>query len=122
MRVIVEKVIRYQPDVIAAEAQMAQEFFVHKLKQALTAAGYPARNRVKEIHQRARKELRIEAMLPDIENGTIVFNRSHALLLEHFERYGSRWHDDLPDAMEMAYSAFKKGKRQVRNKPAVFYR
>ncbi|WP_233168356.1 phage terminase large subunit [Paenibacillus roseus] len=122
LRVIVEKVIRYQPDVIAAEAQMAQEFFVHKLKQALTAAGYPARNRVKEIHQRTRKALRIEAMLPDIENGTIIFNRAHALLLEHFERYGSRWYDDLPDAMEMAYSAFKKGKRQVRNKPAVFYR
>lgn len=109
MRVIVEKVMHYQPDSIAAEAQMAQEFFVHKLKQELQSKGYPARNRVKEIHQRTRKELRIEAMLPDIENETIRFHRDHALLLEQFERYGSNWHDDLPDAMEMSISCLKKG-------------
>lgn len=118
MRIIVEKVMHYQPDSIAAEAQMAQEFFVHKLKQELQAKGYPARNRVKEIHQRTRKELRIEAMLPDIENGTIRFNRDHALLLEQFERYGSNWHDDLPDAMEMSVSSHKKGRKKIRRKPA----
>ncbi|MCG7407704.1 phage terminase large subunit [Paenibacillus sp. ACRRX] len=118
MRIIVEKVMQYQPDGIAAEAQMAQEFFVQKLKQALQEKGYPARNRVKEIHQRTRKELRIEAMLPDIENGTIRFNREHTLLLEHFERYGSKWHDDMPDALEMAISASKKGVRKVRRKPS----
>lgn len=118
MRVIVDKVLHYQPDYIAAEAQMAQEFFVHKLKQALQAKGYPARNRVKEIHQRTRKELRIEAMLPDIESGTIQFNRSHALLLEQFERYGSNWHDDLPDAMEMSISPLKRGVRKIVRKPA----
>ncbi|WP_147384464.1 hypothetical protein [Paenibacillus sp. 1011MAR3C5] len=49
LRTIVEKVTRYQPNYIAAEAQVAQEFFVHKLKQALAAARYPARTRVKEI-------------------------------------------------------------------------
>jgi len=118
MRVIVEKVMHYQPDSIAAEAQMAQEFFVHKLKQELQSKGYPARNRVKEIHQRTRKELRIEAMLPDIENETIRFNRDHALLLEQFERYGSNWHDDLPDAMEMSISSLKKGSRKIRRKPS----
>lgn len=114
---IVTQVLRYQPDAVAAEAQMAQEFFVHKLKQALQARGYPATTRVKEIHQRTRKELRIEAMIPDIENGTILFNRNHALLLEHFERYGSRWHDDLPDALEMALSITKRGTKRARNKP-----
>lgn len=118
MRVIVDKVMQYQPDSIAAEAQMAQEFFVHKLKQELQTKGYPARNRVKEIHQRTRKELRIEAMLPDIENETIRFNRDHALLLEQFERYGSRWHDDLPDAMEMSISSLKSGRKRIRRKPA----
>jgi predicted phage terminase large subunit-like protein len=118
LRVIVDKVIRYQPAGIAAEAQAAQEFFVHKLKEALRAAGYPANNRVKEIHQRTRKELRIEAMAPDIENGTIRFSRKHALLLEQFELYGSGTHDDLPDAMEMAVSIAKNGRKQVTNKPA----
>ncbi|WP_337102346.1 phage terminase large subunit [Paenibacillus sp. YIM B09110] len=122
MRIITEKVLRYQPEKIAAESQAAQEFFVHKLKEALRSAGYPANNRVKEIHQRSRKELRIEAMIPDIENGTIQFTRRHALLLEQFETYGTGSHDDLPDALEMAVSASKSARKKVTKKPAIFYR
>ncbi|KAA8750299.1 phage terminase large subunit [Paenibacillus sp. UASWS1643] len=117
IRVIVEKVVRFQPVGIAAEAQAAQEFFVQKLKEALRAAGYPAGTRVKEIHQRSRKELRIEAMLPDIEGGAIQFSKRHALLLEQFEYYGTGSHDDLPDAAEMAISISKSGRKKVRNKP-----
>lgn len=118
MRVIVEKTLRYQPSGIAAEAQAAQEFFVMKLKEALRAAGYPAQTRVKEIHQRSRKDLRIEALLPDIESGAIQFTRKHALLIEQFELYGSGSHDDLPDALEMAVSISKTGRKKVRNKPS----
>jgi len=118
MRTIVEKVLKYQPDRISAESQMAQEFFVHKLKQALQQKGYPARTRVKEIQQRTRKELRIEAMLPDIESGMIRFHRGHTLLLDQFERYGSNWHDDLPDAMEMSIAAFKRRECKIIQKPA----
>ncbi|WP_442436370.1 phage terminase large subunit [Paenibacillus peoriae] len=117
MRVIVEKTLRYQPTAIAAEAQAAQEFFVQKLKEALRAAGYPAQTRVKEIHQRSRKDLRIEALLPDIESGAIQFSRKHSLLLEQFELYGSGSHDDLPDALEMAVSIAKTGRKKLRNKP-----
>lgn len=101
----VANVMRNQPSVIAAEAVAAQEFFVDELKKALVKAGYPAETRVKKIYSRARKELRIEAMLPLIENGTIQFSRKHALLLEQFERYGTNDHDDLIDALEMAISA-----------------
>ncbi|WP_367949280.1 phage terminase large subunit [Paenibacillus sp. AK121] len=117
MRVIVDKTLRYQPTAIAAEAQAAQEFFVQKLKEALRAAGYPAQTRVKEIHQRSRKDLRIEALLPDIESGAIQFSRKHALLLEQFELYGTGSHDDLPDALEMAVSIAKTGRKKLRNKP-----
>lgn len=118
MRVIVEKTLRYQPSGIAAEAQAAQEFFVMKLKEALRAAGYPAQTRVKEIHQRSRKDIRIEALLPDIESGAIQFTRKHALLIEQFELYGSGSHDDLPDALEMAVSISKSGRKKVCNKPS----
>lgn len=118
LREIVDRVLRFQPVGIAAEAQAAQEFFVDKLKQALAAVRYPAQRRVKAIHQRSRKELRIEAMIPDIESGAIQFSRRHALLLEQFEMYGSGSHDDLPDALEMAVSISKKGRRALRNKPA----
>lgn len=121
MRVIIDMVIEWQPDVIAIESQAAQEFFVDELKRALSAVDYPAHTRVKKVYQRNRKELRIEAMLPDIENGRIQFSKNHALLLEQFERYGTGEHDDLPDALEQAISAVKKRKRRVINKPSIFY-
>jgi predicted phage terminase large subunit-like protein len=115
--VILEKVRQFQPDVIGAEAQMAQEFFVDKLRESLHYIGYPAFNRVKKIQQRQRKELRIESMLPDIEKGTIVFNRNHARLLEQFERYGSKWHDDGPDALNMAITVLKRPRVSLKEKP-----
>lgn len=118
LRVIVEKALRYQPNAIAAEAQAAQEFFVMQLKDALKAAGYPAYTRVKEIYQRSRKGLRIEAMMPAIESGEIQFSRKHALLLEQFEMYPTGTHDDVIDALEMAVSIAKNGRKKVRNKPA----
>lgn len=101
----VENVLRNQPTIIGAEAVAAQEFFVDELKKALKKVGYPAETRVKKIYNRTRKELRIEAMLPMIENGTIQFDRKHSHLLEQFERYGTGDHDDLIDALEMAISA-----------------
>lgn len=105
MKVIVDKVLAYQPTVIGIEAQFAQEFFVDELKKALTRVGYPAGTRVKKIYQVSRKELRIEAMIPDIESGTIRFNKRHALLLEQFEQYGTGAHDDLPDALSMSVTS-----------------
>lgn len=114
IKVIVDYVLRYEPDVIAAEAQAAQEFFVDTLINELSMAGYPSFTRVKKVKQRTRKQMRIEAMLPSIENGTIRFNRKHSLLLEQFERYGQGEHDDLPDSLEMAVSAIKSGYVTVR--------
>lgn len=111
---IVERVMKYQPTVVAAEAVAAQEFFVDELKKALKAKGYPADTRVKKIYSRTRKELRIEAMLPDIEGGRIKFDRSHSLLLEQFERYGQGGHDDAVDSLEMAISAVESNTVVVR--------
>lgn len=116
--VISDKVREYTPDAIAAEAQMAQEFFVDVLKEQLSHEGYPAHARVKKIQQRSRKELRIESMLPDIESGKIRFKRGHSLLIEQLERYGQGAHDDLPDAAEMSIRVSKNAKRDLIQKPA----
>jgi predicted phage terminase large subunit-like protein len=118
LEVIVAKVLQWQPDVIAAEAQAAQEFFVDQLKIALNDRGYPANTRVKKINQRSRKELRIEALLPDVENGTIRFDKRHTLLLEQFERYGQGAHDDGPDSLEMAISVAKRARVRILDKPS----
>lgn len=111
--VIVDKVLQYEPDIIAAEAQAAQEFFVDILIEELSRTGYPAFTRVKKVKHRSRKEMRIEAMLPSIENGTIRFNRSHSLLLEQFERYGQGANDDCIDSQEMAISALKHRENKI---------
>lgn len=112
---VVRRVLKYQPTVIAAEAVAAQEFFVDELKKALKSVGYPADTRVKKIYSRTRKELRIEALLPDIENGRIQFNRKHVLLLEQFERYGQGgYFDDAIDSLEMAVSAVESNNVVVR--------
>lgn len=118
MKVIVEMALKWQPDVIGAEAQMAQEFFVDKLKEALYHSGYPAHNRVKKIYQRSRKELRIESMLPDIETKKIQFSRKHSILLEQFERYGSGSHDDGPDSCEISIRVSQQARRQIIDKPS----
>ncbi|MCQ4363048.1 phage terminase large subunit [Mycobacterium gordonae] len=120
--VIVERVAIWQPDAIAAEAQQAQEWFVDKLADALRAKGYPADTRVHKVYQRSRKELRIEALLPDIESGKIRFNRRHALLIEQLELYGTGTHDDLPDSLEMAVSiAAKRSRRKAQTTGSYRY-
>ncbi|WP_214483371.1 hypothetical protein [Bacillus sp. SM2101] len=52
MKKIIEMTLKYQPHGIAAEAQMAQEFFVDELKKALRIVNYPAHSRVHKIQQR----------------------------------------------------------------------
>ncbi|QIG62517.1 terminase large subunit [Sporosarcina phage Lietuvens] len=118
LEVGVQKVIEHTPDVIGVEAQMAQEWFADKLRDYLDAKGFPGRARVKKIYQRSRKEIRIEALLPDIESGKIQFSNAHTLLLEQFERYGQGSHDDLPDSMEISIRVSKQAKRHVRSKPS----
>lgn len=114
IEIIVDKTLEWQPDVIAVESVAAQEFFADVLKGELANAGYPAYTRLKKIYSRNRKELRIEALLPLIENKTLQFSRKHALLLEQFERYGQGGADDLPDSLEMAVSASHENNAVVR--------
>jgi predicted phage terminase large subunit-like protein len=107
LRVIVDKTLHYQYSVLAVEAIMAQEWFADKLGEELQRHGYPASTRLKKVKNRTAKQLRIEALLPDIQNGKIRFSRKHRLLLEMFEMYPMHKHDDGPDALASAYMAAK---------------
>lgn len=114
----VELTMKYQYEKIAIETQQMQEWFADKLKEELQHHGYPAQTRFKEIKQRVRKALRIESLLPDIQNGKIRFNKKHWLLLEMLELYPNHNFDDGPDALHMAYSATKDSKRKIIDKPS----
>lgn len=100
---VVDHTFANQYSGLAVEAQMAQEFIADKMTQELQARGYPAYTRLKQIKQRTRKELRIEAMLPDIQKGKIRFHRKfkNSPELEQFEMYPMHAHDDFPDAVSM---------------------
>ncbi|WHY01864.1 phage terminase large subunit [Neobacillus sp. DY30] len=122
--VIVEKVLHWQPDVVAADSNAAQEFMAKHLSKRLITEGYPATTRLKEIKNRTRKELRIEAMKPDIENGTIRFNRKFAEMIDQFERYDGRggYFDDALDSLQMSIAvAVKADKRKAGNAGSYRY-
>jgi len=119
LNTVVKKALQYQYVGIAVEAQMAQEWFAHKVKDELQRYGYPGITRVKEVKQRMRKSLRIEALLPDIQNGKIRFSKKHRLLIEQLEVYPNARHDDGPDALAMAFQLAQGTKKiQLQEKPA----
>ena len=106
----VARTLRYQYDGLGVEAVMAQEFFADSLATALQERGYPGHSRITKIKSRTRKNIRIESMLPDIQNGKLRFHENLKNSMEQFEMYGVgiRW-DDFPDAVHMAYSTAQAG-------------
>lgn len=104
----VEYALKYQYEAIGVEAQFAQEFIADKIGDALQEKGFP-RARIKQIKQRTRKNLRIESMLPDVQNGKLRFSSKLRNQLEQFEMYPMHPHDDVPDAVAMAFATAKEG-------------
>lgn len=118
--VLIDEVVAHtfenQYEGLAVEAQMAQEFIADKMAERLEAKGYPSRTRLKQIKHRARKALRIEALLPDIQSGKIRFHEKfrNSPELEQFEMYPMHKHDDFPDAVSMLTMVVKNNRGTVR--------
>ena len=111
----VKLTLKYQYEALGVEAQMAQEWFADKLSEELRNNGYPSHTRLKKIKQRTRKALRIEALLPDVQNGNLRFVDTLDLNARaQFEMYPMHKHDDFPDAVSMAYSTAKQGNAVIR--------
>ena len=104
------RALKYQYEAIAVESQQFQEWFAEKLGEELQKHGYPAHTRLKQVKQKIRKQLRIEALEPEIKSGRIRFMRSQRLLLEMLELYPNHNHDDGPDALADAYKIAKSSK------------
>lgn len=111
----VEYTLKYQYERLGIETQFAQEFIADKIKEELQKHGYPGQTRIKYIKQRTRKTLRIEAMLPDIQNGRIRFHEKFrkSETLDQFLLYPMHPHDDALDAIAMAVDTAKSGKAYV---------
>lgn len=106
----------FQYEGLSVEAQAAQEFIADKMKERLTAMGYPAHTRLKYIKHRTRKALRIEALLPDIQSGKIRFHRKfkNSPEMEQFEMYPMHKHDDFCDSVSMLTMVANTGQSKVR--------
>ncbi|MDE5602504.1 MAG: hypothetical protein K2I71_01075, partial [Helicobacter sp.] len=61
------------------------------------------------------KEQRIERLEIPIEDGEILFSKNQSLLLEQLEQFPDGNNDDLPDALEGAYSLLKLKKKKRRS-------
>ena len=95
---VVDHTFENQYSGLGVEAQAAQEFIADRMTDELQKRGYPAHTRLKQIKHRTRKELRIEAMLPDIQKGKIRFHRKfrNTPEMEQFEMYPMHRNDDFP--------------------------
>jgi len=114
MKEIIKRTFEYQYEALAVESQQFQEWFADKLSEELQSRGYPAYTRLKQVKQKMRKELRIEALEPEINAGRIRFKREHRLLLEMLEYFPNHNHDDGPDALADAFKLAKETQAKVR--------
>ena len=95
------------PTTIAVETVAFQEFFKDVLKKEAASIGIPLA--VKELRNTAPKALRIDSIAPLITDETILIHQTDDLLIEELESYPLAAHDDLLDALEMAYRIFRSG-------------
>lgn len=110
---VIDTTLRYQYEGLGVEAQFAQEFIADQMAEGLKKRGYPSHTRLKHIKQRTRKELRIEALLPDIQSGKIRFHERLRHKMEQFEMYPMHKHDDIPDAVSMLAMTARGGNAKV---------
>ena len=89
------------PIKIAIETVQFQEFFKDSLKSKAIEMGIHLP--VVEIRNTAAKELRIDSLSPHISDGTIFIDQNSHLLIEELGTYPKAAHDDLLDALEMAW-------------------
>lgn len=113
---VVEHTFKEQYEGLGVEAQAMQEFIADQMRDRLQEKGYPAHTRLKQIKHRTRKQLRIEALLPDIQSGKIRFHRKfrNTPEMDQFEMYGMHNFDDFPDAVSMLTMVAKEKQATVR--------
>lgn len=91
--------------ILSVETVAYQEFFKDVLKKEASKVGVFLN--VKEYKNTAAKELRLNSLSPLIKDETILINEDDNLLIQELQTYPKAAHDDLLDALEMAYRNFK---------------
>lgn len=95
------------PTKVAIEVVAFQDFYKDIVK-LYSKQNYGLNLPVTEIKQHSSKELRIESIAPLINDHTILINQNSYLLIEELKTYPKSPHDDLLDAVEIAYRCKEK--------------
>ncbi|MGF9711637.1 phage terminase large subunit [Paenibacillus naphthalenovorans] len=115
---IVQKIAEWRHNIFSVETINAQHEFYRQLQEALRKAGV-YRTRLNDIKShKSAKEERMESLEPLCHNRTLVFNRSHTILLDQMAQYPHGDYVDSIDALQQAVENVAKAKKTVRNKPA----
>lgn len=117
LKIAQQKILQWNPRIFGVETVQAQYDMYRQLKENCMKAGL-YKTRVLPVNPKGKKEDRIEALEPLVENGYLRFNKGHRLLIEQLELFGSADHDDLPDALASVVEiAGKQRKRTFYRKP-----
>ena len=98
---IIEIFLLYRPRYLVFETIAFQEVLKDKLKEEALDAGIYLP--IVEVKHRISKEIRISALSPYVCDGTLLFNKNDRLLIEELLTFPKGSHDDIIDAVEMAF-------------------
>ena len=117
---IIEIFKLYDPKYVLAETVQFQEFYKDSLKAKAVEAGIYLP--VIPIKTHSNKEIRLTALSPYLADETLLVNNNDKLLLEELNTFPLGAHDDIIDAIEMAFrhllkssfdwNAYKKATKQ----------
>jgi predicted phage terminase large subunit-like protein len=112
------KIAEFKHHVFSVETINAQHEFYRQLQEALRKKG-ATRTRINDIKShKSGKEERMESLEPYAHNKTLIFNRSHTMLLDQMAQYPHGDYVDSVDALQLAVENVAKAKRVMRNKPS----
>ncbi len=103
---IITLYLRYMPKFLVMETVAFQEFYKDHLKEA--AAEHDVYLPIVEVQHKTAKDMRIMSLSPYVSDGTLSFNRNDTLLAEELKTFPKSAHDDILDAVEMAFRQMKK--------------
>jgi predicted phage terminase large subunit-like protein len=119
--VIVAKIREFGHHVFSVETINAQHEFYRQLQERLRREGiYKTRLNDVKSHKSSKEE-RIESLEPLCHNKTLVFNRSHTILLDQMAQYPHGDYVDSIDACQLAVEHVARPKKTLQMKPAWMY-
>lgn len=115
---ITGKIRDLKHNVFSVETINAQHEFYRQLQERLRKEGLN-RTRLNDIKShKSAKEERMESLEPLCHNKTLIFNRSHTMLLDQMAQYPHGDYVDSIDALQLAVENVAKAKKVMRDKPA----